>query len=134
MHIYVCLYKKAWLVVCASMFKSINMKSALDNWNPRMLDKPDYYDTVKYVYKHIEFHISEDEAYAILNAFIGMWDKSLGEILHERQLTGHVVQELHKSSDEVLPKAKVRRIVELILCYLRETGHFFQPELQVSRC
>ena len=32
-------------------------------------------EVVKYVYKHIEFHISEDEAYTILNAFIEKWDK-----------------------------------------------------------
>ena len=46
------------------------MNSALDNWNPPKTDKPEYFDTVKFIYKYIEFHISEDEAYTILNAFI----------------------------------------------------------------
>ena len=59
------------------------MATTLDNWNPPRLEKPDYYDTVKFVYKHLEFHISEDEAYTILNAFIGKWDESAGQVIHE---------------------------------------------------
>ena len=43
----------------------ITMSHALDNWTPPVLEKPDYFDTVKFIYKHIEFHISEDEAYTV---------------------------------------------------------------------
>ena len=108
------------------------MASVLDNWNPPHLDKPDYYHTVKYVYKHIEFHISEDEAYTILNAFIEKWDASAGSLIHEEELTAHVVQQLRHNFDVVLPKNKITRIVQLILGYLQETGHFYQQEIKSS--
>lgn len=109
------------------------MATALDNWNPRVLDKPDYYDTVKFVYKYIEFHISEDEAYAILNAFIGKWDESAGELIDEGTLTQHVVAELRNNFDVVLPKDKITRVVQLILGYLHQTGHFYQQEAKTGR-
>lgn len=105
------------------------MSKALDNWNPPVLDKPDYYDTVKYVYKHIEFHISEDEAYTILNAFIEKWDGSAGQMIKEDELTAHVVQRLQNNFDVLLPSKKIKRVVELILGYLFTTGHFFQQEI-----
>jgi hypothetical protein len=106
------------------------MASVLDKWNPPRLDKPDYYDTVKFVYKHIEFHISEDEAYAVLNAFIDKWDASAGSLIHEDQLVEHVVEQLRENFDVLLPKNKMRRVVQLILGYLHETGHFYQQEIK----
>src|SRR5688572_14220945 len=106
------------------------MATTLDNWNPPRLEKPDYYDTVKFVYKYIEFHISEDEAYTILNAFIGKWDESAGQVIHEEELTKHVVEELRNNFDVVLPKDQITRVVQLILGYLCETGHFYQQEVK----
>jgi hypothetical protein len=106
------------------------MPSVLDKWNPPRLDKPDYYDTVKYVYKYIEFHISEDEAYAILNAFIDKWDASAGSLIREEELIEHVVEKLRDNFDVILPKNKMVRIVQLILGYLHETGHFYQQEIK----
>ncbi len=108
------------------------MGSPLDNWNPRKSDKPDYFDTVKYVYKHIEFHISEDEAYTILNTFIEKWDASAGQLIHEEDLTKHVVNQLSQNFDVLLPAAKIKRVVELILGYLHTTGHFYQQEINVK--
>lgn len=105
------------------------MASVLDNWNPPKLDKPDYYDTVKFVYKHLEFHISEDEAYTVLNAFIEMWDASAGQLIKEEELTKHVVKQLSHNFDVLLPPAKIKRVVELILGYLHTTGHFYSQEL-----
>lgn len=105
------------------------MSSALDNWNPPKNDKPDYYDTVKFIYKYIEFHISEDEAYCILNAFIDKWDNSAGQMIHEEELVKHVTEQLRDDMTVLLPKAKIKRVVELILAYLRETGHFYTHEL-----
>lgn len=105
------------------------MATVLDNWNPPRLDKPNYFHTVKYVYKHIEFHISEDEAYTVLNAFIDKWDASAGSLIHEEQLTDHVVEQLRDNFDVLLPKKKITRIVQLILGYLHETGHFYQQEI-----
>lgn len=106
------------------------MASVLDKWSPPKLDKPDYYDTVKYVYKHLEFHISEDEAYAVLNAFIDRWDNSAGSLIHEEELVAHVVEQLQDNFDVILPKNKITRIVHLILGYLQETGHFYTQEVE----
>ena len=100
------------------------MAIVLDQWTPPIHDKPDYYDTVKYVYKHIEFHISEDEAYTVLNAFIDKWDASAGQVIKEDDLVKHVVSQLQNNFDVLLPKNKITRIVHLILGYLQETGHF----------
>jgi hypothetical protein len=109
------------------------MASALDNWNPPVLDKPDYFHTVKYVYKHLDFHISEDEAYTILNAFITKWDKSAGELIYEEELVKHVVEKLQDNFDVLLPKKKIERVVHLILGYLQVTGHFYKQELKKAR-
>ena len=108
------------------------MSSPLDNWNPPTLAQPDYYDTVKYVYKHIEFHISEDEAYTILDAFIGKWDASAGESLRDDELKTHVVNALKENFQVLMPTPKISRVVELILSYLYETGHYFQQELKTA--
>lgn len=104
------------------------MASVLDNWNPPKTEKPEYFDTVKFVYKYIEFHISEDEAYTILNAFIEKWDASAGSVIEEKELVKHVVQQLSRNFDVLLPKPKIERVVNLILAYLQETGHFYQHE------
>lgn len=108
------------------------MASVLDNWNPPKTDKPEYFDTVKFVYKYIEFHISEDEAYTILNAFIDKWDTSAGELIKEDELVKHVVQKLSRNFDVLLPKPKIERVVNLILAYLQETGHFYQHESRTT--
>lgn len=105
------------------------MSCALENWDPPRSEQPDYYDTVKYVYKYIDFHISEDEAYAVLNAFIEKWDESAGQIIKEEQLVAHVVERLREGFDVLLSKKKIEKIVHLILAYLRETGHYFKHEL-----
>jgi hypothetical protein len=105
------------------------MASALDSWNPRKLDKPDYYDTVKFVYKYLEFHISEDEAYNILNAFIEKWDSSAGELIYEEVLIDHVVNKLKENFIVLLPAKRIKRVTELIILYLRETGHYYHHEL-----
>ena len=108
------------------------MASVLDNWNPPKTEKPEYFDTVKFVYKYIEFHISEDEAYTILNAFIDKWDTSAGELIKEDELVKHVVQKLSRNFDVLLPKPKIERVVNLILAYLQETGHFYQHESRTT--
>lgn len=105
------------------------MAIVIDKWNPPVLDKPDYYDTVRYIYKYIEFHISEDEAYTVLNAFIERWDAAAGTAIKEEELTKHVIEQLQQNFEVLLPRKKIERIVELILRYLFETGHFFQQEI-----
>jgi hypothetical protein len=105
------------------------MASALDNWNPPVLDKPHYYDTVKFVYKYLDFHISEDEAYAILNTFIEKWDTSAGQLIHEEDLVNYVTARLKENFMVLLPTPKITRVTELIIAYLRETGHYYQHEV-----
>ena len=105
------------------------MASALDNWSPPALDKPHYYDTVKFVYKYIEFHISEDEAYSILNTFIEKWDASAGQLIHDEEITRYVTDTLKENFQVLLPTPKIRRVSELILGYLRETGHYYHHEV-----
>ncbi len=109
------------------------MALILDKWNPPVLDKPDYFDTVKYVYKHLTFHISEDEAYTILNAFIEKWDANAGQLIKEEQLVAHVVAQLQNNFDVMLPKKKIESVVHLILGYLQVTGHFYQQELKQTK-
>jgi len=105
------------------------MAGALDNWNPPKLDKPDYFDTVKFVYKYLDFHISEDQAYTVLNAFIEKWDSSAGQLIQEEELKNYVTERLQDNFDVLLSKDKIKRIVELIIGYLFETGHYYNHEL-----
>ncbi len=106
------------------------MSCALDNWNPPKTDKPEYFDTVKFIYKYIDFHISEDEAYTILNAFIEKWDACAGKVIKEEDLVSHVVERLRNNFEVLLPKTKTEQVVHLILAYLHETGHFYQQEIK----
>ncbi|HWB63801.1 MAG TPA: hypothetical protein VG603_09845 [Chitinophagales bacterium] len=108
----------------------ILMAGALENWNPPVLEKPDYFDTVKFVYKYIEFHISEDEAYTVLNAFIEKWDTSAGQLIQDEDIIQYVIDRLRDNYLVMLPKPRIRRIAELILAYLRETGHYYQHEIK----
>ncbi len=97
------------------------------------MDKPDYYDTVKYIYKHITFHISEDEAYTILNAFIDKWDSNAGQLIKEEELVAHVVEQLRDNFEVMLPKKKIEEVVHLILGYLQVTGHFYTKEQKENK-
>ena len=105
------------------------MASALDNWNPPVLDKPDYFHTVKFVYKYLDFHISEDEAYTILNVFIEKWDTSAGQLIHDEDLISYVLNKTQDNFMVLLPSQKIKKVTELILNYLRTTGHYYQHEL-----
>jgi hypothetical protein len=105
------------------------MRSVLDNWNPPVLDKPDYFHTVKFVYKYLDFHISEDEAYTILNVFIEKWDISAGQLVHDEEMIEYVLNKVQDNFMVLLPVYKIKRVTELILKYLRETGHYYHHEL-----
>ena len=109
------------------------MALILDKWTPPVLEKPDYFDTVKFVYKHLTFHISEDEAYTILNAFIEKWDANAGHLIKEEELVAHVVAQLQTNFDVMLPTKKIESVVHLILGYLQATGHFYQQELKQNK-
>ena len=86
--------------------------------------RPDYWQTIRYVYQHLDFHISEDEAYVITNLFIEKWDDSQGELVYEEEIKKHVFHECRTRVVLFLPEAKIHRVCELIFAYLRSIGQF----------
>jgi len=87
-------------------------------------EQPGYYPTVRYIYEHIEFHISEDEAYAVLDAFIGFWNERSGQLVLEQDFKDVVVDQLRWSMLGSLGEVKIHRIVDLILEFLKKEGHY----------
>ncbi len=100
------------------------MPSVLDNWNPPKTGKPEYYDTVKFVYKHINFHIAEHEAYLILDTFIFKWNDCLGKLVPEEDFKQHVIDELRAHHFLFMPEEKIRTVITHIIGYLREVGQY----------
>jgi hypothetical protein len=88
------------------------------------MNQPGYYDTVRYIYRHIEFHISEDEAYEVLDAFIAFWNSKNGQLVYEDEFKSRVLETLKWSLCGKLGNQKILRIVELIIAYLRENGFY----------
>jgi hypothetical protein len=86
--------------------------------------QPNYWQTIRYVYQHLDFHISEDEAYVITNFFIEKWDESKGQLVYEQDMKAHVYAECRSRVMLFLSEAKIHRVVELILQYLRSIGEF----------
>ena len=86
--------------------------------------KPDYWQTIRYVYQHLDFHISEDEAYVITNLFIEKWDDSKGKLVYEEEIKRHVFHECRTRVVLFLPEAKIHKVVDLIFAYLRSIGQF----------
>lgn len=86
--------------------------------------KPDYYQTIRYIYQHIDFAISEDEAYVITNLFIEHWDALSGSHIKAEQLKERVFESCRSHFVVFLPKEKIDRVVDLILSYLRSIGQF----------
>lgn len=95
-------------------------------YNPALnvAGKPDYWQTVRYIYHHLDFHISEDEAYVITNLFIEKWDESKGTMLYEDEMKQHVYEQCRSRVILFLPQEKINRVVDLILAYLRSIGQF----------
>jgi hypothetical protein len=86
--------------------------------------KPDYYQTVRYIFQHINFAISEDEAYVILNLFIEKWDDSQGESLSEKDFSNHIVDRCRSEFVLFLSEQKIEAVTGLIISYLRSIDQF----------
>ncbi|MBS1617445.1 MAG: hypothetical protein JST76_02950 [Bacteroidetes bacterium] len=86
--------------------------------------KPDYWQTIRYIYQHLEFHISEDEAYVITNLFIEIWDESAGKLVYEEDIKKHVFKECRSRVMLFLPEEKIHKVCDLIFAYLRSVGQF----------
>ena len=86
--------------------------------------RPDYWQTIRYIYHHLDFHISEDEAYVITNLFIEKWDESQGQLIYEADMKNHVFEECRSRVYLFMAEEKIHKVVDLILAYLRSLGVF----------
>jgi len=86
--------------------------------------RPDYWQTIRYIYHNLEFHISEDEAYVITNLFIEKWDESQGQLIYEDDMKKHVFEECRSRVYLFLAEDKIYKVVDLILAYLKSIGEF----------
>lgn len=100
------------------------MASSLDKWNPDKSKAPDYYETVKFVYKYIDFPIAEHEAYLILDTFIFKWNASHGKVVREEEIKDYVVNELRTHHFIFMPEEKIKAVITHILGYLHAVGQF----------
>ena len=102
------------------------MTAAAQIYNPALdvPGRPDYWQTIRYIYHHIDFHISEDEAYVITNLFIEKWDESQGKVLYDIDMKNHVYEQCRSRVFLFMAEDKIHRVVELILAYLRSIGQF----------
>ncbi len=85
---------------------------------------PDYWQTIRYIYQHLDFHISEDEAYVITNLFIEKYDDSQGKLIYEDDLKKHVFAECRSRVFLFLAEDKIYKVIDLIFAYLRSIGQF----------
>jgi hypothetical protein len=102
------------------------MTTSTQIYNPALnvAGRPDYWQTIRYIYQHLDFHISEDEAYVITNLFIEKWDGSKGQLIYEEDMKQHVFGECRSRVFLFMAEDKIHRVVELILAYLRSIGQF----------
>jgi hypothetical protein len=100
------------------------MASSLEKWEPNKNNAPDYYETVKYIYKYIDFHIAEHEAYLILDTFIFKWNDSLGKVVKEEDFKSYVIDELRAHHFLFMPEEKIKAVITHIIGYLRAVGQY----------
>ncbi|HEY0262541.1 MAG TPA: hypothetical protein VGB95_05905 [Chitinophagales bacterium] len=95
-------------------------------YNPakEIAGRPDYYQTIRYIFQHIDFAISEDEAYVITNLFIEHWDSLSGVNITPQQLKERVFESCRSHFMVFLSREKIDSVVDLILSYLRSIGQF----------
>ena len=86
--------------------------------------QPDYWQTIRYIYQHLPFHISEDEAYVITNLFIEKWDEMQGQQVFEEEMKQHVYEQCRQRVMLFLPQEKIFKVVDLIFGYLKSVGQF----------
>lgn len=87
--------------------------------------KPDYWQTIRYIYQHIDFPISEDEAYVITNLFIEKWDDSQGLLVYEDDLRQYVMENCRSRVMLFLSQEKIYKTVDLIIAYLKSIKQFY---------
>jgi hypothetical protein len=102
------------------------MPAAPQIYNPALNvpGRPDYWQTIRYIYQHLDFHISEDEAYVITNFFIEKWDDSKGQLIYEADMKKYVFEQCRSRVFLFMAEDKIYGVVDLILAYLRSIGQF----------
>ncbi len=86
--------------------------------------KPDYFQTIRYIFQYIDFAISEDEAYVITNLFIEQWDSLNGVSIKPEEMKERVYESCRSHFMVFLSREKIDRVVDLILSYLHAIGQF----------
>ena len=96
-------------------------------YNPEnnIAGKPDYWQTIRYVFQHINFPISEDEAYVITNLFIEKWDTAQGQLIYENDLKKYVLENCRSRVMLMLSEEKIFTTVDLIISYLKSINQFY---------
>jgi hypothetical protein len=74
--------------------------------------RPDYWQTIRYIYQHLDFHISEDEAYVITNLFIEKWDESQGQLIYDMDMKKHVLDQCRSRVYLFLSEEKIFKVVD----------------------
>jgi hypothetical protein len=102
------------------------MIAAASIYNPALNvpGRPDYWQTIRYIYHHLDFHISEDEAYVITNLFIEKWDECQGKLVYEQDIKKHVYEQCRSRVFLLMPEDRIHRVIDLIFAYLRSIGQF----------
>ncbi|MFN8277679.1 MAG: hypothetical protein U0T84_09355 [Chitinophagales bacterium] len=86
--------------------------------------QPDYWQTIRFIYQHLPFHISEDEAYVITNLFVERWDELQGQTVYEQEIKDHVYRQCRERVMLFLSEQQIKEVVGLILSYLRSVDQY----------
>ena len=106
-------------------FNVMQTNSAVQIYFPeKETGQPNFNQTVRYVFQHIPFAISEDEANIIITLFAEKWDELHGQNVEIAQLKKAVFESCRTQFIVFLSAEKIGAIVDLIIAYLRSIGQF----------
>lgn len=86
--------------------------------------KPDFNQTIRYIFQHIDFAISEDEANVITALFTEVWDDLHGQSVTDANLKDKVYEHCRSTFMVFQSREKIDAVVSLIISYLRSIGQF----------
>ncbi len=86
--------------------------------------KPDFNQTIRYIFQHIDFAISEDEANVITALFTEVWDDLHGQTVTHDDLKDKVFEHCRSTFMVFHSREKIDAVVSLIIAYLRSIGQF----------
>jgi len=86
--------------------------------------RPDYNQTIRYIFQHIDFAISEDEANVITALFTEVWDELQGQKVTDADLKEKVFEHCRSTFMVFQSREKIDAVVSLIIAYLRSISQF----------